>query len=30
MNPATGEADLEGLIALIRSEGEKSAARIDN
>jgi L-2,4-diaminobutyrate decarboxylase len=30
MNPATSEADLEGLIALIRSEGEKSAARIDN
>jgi L-2,4-diaminobutyrate decarboxylase len=29
MNPATSEADLEGLIALIRREGEKSAARID-
>jgi L-2,4-diaminobutyrate decarboxylase len=30
MNPAASEADLEGLIALIRREGEKSAARIDN
>jgi L-2,4-diaminobutyrate decarboxylase len=30
MNPATSEADLEGLIALIRSEGGRSAARIGN
>ena len=27
MNPTTSEADLEGLIGLIRSEGEKSAAK---
>lgn len=27
MNPTTSEADLEGLIGLVRSEGEKSAAK---
>jgi L-2,4-diaminobutyrate decarboxylase len=30
MNPATSEGDLEGLIALIRSEGQNSARGIDN
>ena len=30
MNPATSEANLERLIALIRSEGKKSAAKLNN